>query len=85
MKQLMIGLMAVFAVMILGCRNESDKNAVSIKVVTERDLNSSVISPFGNQPSITVSTDEVIGITFGSEETIYFISRRRYKYCFYAG
>lgn len=76
MKQLMYGLIVVFTVMIAGCRNESVKNTDSIKVTAERDLSSSVISPFGKQPSITVSADEVIGITFGSEETIYYSESR---------
>ena len=72
----MYGLIVVFTVMIVGCKNESGKNIDSINVTDGQDLSSVLISPFGSQPSITISADKVIGITFGNEETIYYSESR---------
>jgi hypothetical protein len=72
MRQWLYSIVVVFTVLIAGCKNDSSKNIDSIKVVNGLDLDGSMISPFGDQPAMAIGPDNVIGITFGKEDVIYY-------------
>ncbi len=72
MKKVLFGLALIATIVVMGCKNDSNKNIDSIKVANGQDLSGGIVSPFGNQPAMTISQDNVIGITFGDEENIYY-------------
>jgi hypothetical protein len=76
MKQLIFALSLITVFIMSGCKGESKRTSDSIAAVDGENYQSGIISSFGNEPTMAISSDNVIGIAFGNEETIYYSESR---------
>lgn len=72
MKQLLSTLSIILAFTTLGCKGELKKTNNAVNTIDRQNYQSGIIATIGDQPTISKSTDNVIGITYGNKETIYY-------------
>ncbi len=72
MKQLLSTLSIILAFTMLGCKGELKKTTDAVNPIDRQNYQSGIIATIGGQPTISKSTDNIIGITYGNKETIYY-------------
>ena len=72
MKYTIYKFLLLITFLVLGCKNESKENTESFKTIDRQNYQSGIISSIGDQPTISKSVDNIIGVTYGSGETIYY-------------
>ena len=76
MKKQMFLILIVSIFFTFGCKNESNTSKDSIKLKSTKNSSNkktAFISDFGDQPTIAKSSDNLIGVSFGKDESIYYV------------
>jgi len=72
MKQMLITLSIIIVFIVVGCKGESKGTSNTFTTIDSENYQSGIIDQIGDQPTIAKADDGSIGITYGSEETIYY-------------
>lgn len=71
MKNLILKSSILIIIVFIGCKNESKKQSTSF-LVDKENYQSGIITAIGDQPTVVKIDDNVIGVTYGNKETIYY-------------
>lgn len=72
MKQLIFTLSIIFVFIVLGCKGESKRTSDTFTAVDRENYQSGIISSIGDEPTMSKTEDDIIGITYGNKEIIYY-------------
>ncbi|MCK0177682.1 glycoside hydrolase [Flavobacteriaceae bacterium S0862] len=72
MKKLIFILSLITVFIVSGCREGSKSTSDSSTVVDRENYQTGLISSIGDQPNISKAEDNIIGVTYGDKEIIYY-------------
>jgi hypothetical protein len=72
MRKVMLSVAAIITIVLISCKNEGNKDIDSGEKIGVEDLDSSMLSSFGDQPAIAHGPDGFVAIAFGHEKSIYY-------------
>jgi len=75
MKKQILAILMTSLLLTFGCKNETKTRNDNIKLKDNANSSNSktaFVSDFGDQPTIAKSSDNLIGVSFGKEESIYY-------------
>jgi hypothetical protein len=72
MKQLLFISSLFLAFIVTGCKGDAKDTSKSHTTIDRENYQSGIISSFGDQPTIAKTESDIIGVTYGEKEVIYY-------------
>ena len=72
MKQRTFVFLLIFVIAISGCKEKLKISSESYTTIDRKNYQSGIISTYGDQPTISITEGNTIGVTYGDKETIYY-------------
>ena len=72
MKQLLFISALTLAFTVMGCKGDAKNTVTSYTTIDKDNYQSGIISGFGDQPTIAMTDGDIVGITYGDKEVIYY-------------
>lgn len=72
MKQLFFISSLILVFIATGCKGDTKDTVKSFTTIDRENYQSGIIASFGDQPTIAMTEDDIVGITYGDKEVIYY-------------
>jgi hypothetical protein len=72
MKQLLYISSLILVFIVIGCKGDKKETSKSHTTIDRENYQSGIISSFGDQPTIAKTESDIIGVTYGEKEVIYY-------------